>query len=402
MKTILLIIPYGSVGGIERLALSFYNHYVKKGYNVKALKIIKLNSDIINFGKNELFLKEVDFYQMPKWERLLFYITAPYFIRKIILKEKVTHSIAFGDMSNVFSSLTFTNEFKVASIHSLKSVELSSKSFLNYVFKICYKSTYRYFDKVVCISRAIKQDLVENCGFKFKNKLKVIYNPHDLNEVIRLSKLPIENKIESDLFTKNCILFLGRLSIQKSPWHLVKAFSLVLKTLPNVNLIFIGDGDSKVENYLKTLIFDLDISNRVFFLGRKSNPYNYLAKADVLVLSSHYEGTPNVIVESICVGTPVVSSFCTKGITELMGLVDYQEILDNTEIEAGIVTPNLFKGKLGIPSSDNFLVEEEKLAQALQSVLSSNKYKESLNVKRDELLSKFEIEKVTKQYLDKN
>ena len=402
MKTILLIIPYGSVGGIERLALSFYNHYVKKGYTVKALKIIKLETDIINFGKDELFLKDVDFFQMNKWERLLFYMSASYSIRKIILKEKVTHSIAFGDMANVFSSLTFTNDFKIASIHALKSVELSSNSFLNYVFKISYKSTYRYFDKVVCISRAIKQDLIEKCGFKFKNKLKVIYNPHDLIEVNRLSKLPIQNKIESNLFSNNCILFLGRLSNQKSPWHLIKAFSLVLKEQPNVNLIFIGDGDSKVENYIKTLSFESNISNQVFFLGRKSNPYNYLAKATVLALSSHYEGTPNVIVESICVGTPVVSSFCTKGITELMGLLDYQEIQVNTEMEAGIVTPNLFKGQLGIPNNNAIIKEEQCLGQALLSVLSSKKYKERMVSKKEELLSKFEIEKVTNQYLDKN
>jgi glycosyltransferase involved in cell wall biosynthesis len=402
MKHILLIIPYGSVGGMERLAWSFYNHYITKGYTVKALKIIKLENDIINFGNDELHLKSKDFNSMSRFERFNFYITAPYKIRKIINKYRITHSISFGDMTNFFSSLTCTNEFKIGSIHALKSVEFTNKSLFNTIFKLSYKTTYRKLDKVVCISKDIKQDIIENCGFKFVNKLKVIYNPHNLDEINRLSKLPIANKNELQLFSGNSILFLGRLSIQKSPWHLVKAFSLVLKTIPTAKLIFIGDGDATVEQYLKELIIELKISNTIFFLGRKSNPYHYLAMAKVLALSSHYEGTPNVIVESICVGTPVVSSFCTKGITELMGLLDYEDVNENIEMEAGIVTPNLFIGKLGVPNAYNLLVEEEKLAEALLSILTSSRHKQRIEYNRDVLLSKFDIVKVTKQYLENN
>ncbi|MCF6294473.1 MAG: glycosyltransferase [Flavobacteriaceae bacterium] len=401
MKKILLIMPYGSVGGMERLALSFYKHYLSKGYKVKALKFIKLKTDIINFGKNELYLKSYDFSSMSKIERSLFYITTPWLIRKIIKKEKITHSISFGDMANLFSSLTLTKEFKIASIHALKSVEFVNQSLFNSIFKISYKTSYYFLDKVVCISKDIKEDLIRKCNFKFVDKLEIIYNPHDLDEINKLSKLPIEKDKENSLFSKKTILFLGRLSIQKSPWHLIKAFSLVLKNHPDVKLIFIGDGDPNVEKYLNGLIKELKISNYVFFLGRKSNPYKYLAKAKVLALSSHYEGTPNVIVESICVDTPIVSSFCTRGITELMGVKDYNEIQKNTQLESGIVTPNLFNGKLGIPSDNNFIEEEKQLAKALSTVLSSDIHKEILKSNKNVLLSKFDIEKVTKKYLIK-
>ena len=76
MKNILLIMPYGSVGGMERLALHFYNYYKAQGYNVKAIKLIKLKTDIINFGDDEFYFSDRDFYQMSVVKRLLFYITA--------------------------------------------------------------------------------------------------------------------------------------------------------------------------------------------------------------------------------------------------------------------------------------------------------------------------------------
>jgi len=58
-KRILLIIPYGSVGGMERLAFSFYNFYKSLGYYSKAVKFIQLDSDIIHFGEDELFLSDI-------------------------------------------------------------------------------------------------------------------------------------------------------------------------------------------------------------------------------------------------------------------------------------------------------------------------------------------------------
>lgn len=98
IKNILLIMPYGSVGGMERLALNLYNEYKEKGYNVKALKFIKLDSDIINFGEDELYLKKSDFSSFSSFNRYKFYLQAPFLIRKIIKSYKIDYSIAFGDM----------------------------------------------------------------------------------------------------------------------------------------------------------------------------------------------------------------------------------------------------------------------------------------------------------------
>ena len=399
-KSILLIMPYGSVGGMERLALNFYNYYISKGYKVKALKLIKLKTDIINFEKDECFFSEKDFFEMSFMQRMLFYAIIPFKIRKLIKKENITHSIAFGDMANIFSSLTFTKEFKVASIHALKSVEFANKTFLNKVFKIGFKTSYKHFNRMVCISTAIKEDLIKNCDYKFNN-LDVIYNPHNIDQINNLAKEPITEQKEIEIFKKPTILFLGRLSIQKAPWHLLNAFRLVLENKLDVNLVFVGDGDASVKAYLENLIEKFKLNENVFFLGRKQNPYKYIKASTVLALSSFYEGTPNVIVEAISIGTPIVSTNCTNGISEIMSINENITFGNNIITETGIITPNLFKGVLKTPSSsDNFISEEIDFSKALIDILDNTMvYKNQIESHKNNMLNKFDLSDVAIKYI---
>ncbi|RAR51137.1 glycosyltransferase [Flavobacterium lacus] len=400
MKKILLIMPYGSVGGMERLALNFYSKYKEQGFEVKAIKIIQLPSDIITFNEDEIALSKVDFNQMSFISRLLFYVKIPFVIRKVVKKYDITHSISFGDMANVFSSLSFTKEYKIASIHALKSVEFVNKNFLATVFKLAFKTSYYFFDKVVCISEAIKKDLIQNCGYAFSRNLTVIYNPHDVQEINRLSMIEIDLEDEMKLFQNNkVVLFLGRLSCQKAPWHLIKSFSLVVGEEKNLKLVLIGDGDENVTSYLTQLVATLDLTESVVFLGRKSNPYHYLKSATVLALSSYYEGTPNVIVEAIATETPIVSSNCTDGIMELMSIHQQATSSDLIITESGVVTPNFFKGSLAIPHNNDFTHEEKLFAKALSLVLQDSTFKENLITNQEQLLSKFDLDRIASSYL---
>ena len=401
MKTILLIIPYGSVGGMERLAEHFYNYYKSCDYKVKVAKFFQLQTDIINFGEDEIALSTKDLHELSKIERALFYLKTSSKLKKIIKDHSITHSIAFGDMANIFSSLTKTNEFKIASIHALKSVELMNESLFNKIVRWSYKTTYKHFNKVVCISQSIKEDLTTKCGYKFPHNLEVIYNPHDIKAIRSLALEPIETPSEIALFNTKSIIFIGRLSTQKSPWHLINAFHMLQDTIKDVNLIFIGDGDKDVLEHTKKLISTYKLDSKIHFLGRKKNPYKYLSKAHLLALSSHFEGTPNVIVESIALGIPVVSSNCTNGIAELMSISPVKDSAKNVTVESGIITPNLLKNKLGIPEHNNIIKEIEMFANALNLVLTDTTIKKTLLSNQDELLSKFELKKISEDYLRK-
>ena len=400
MKRILLIMPYGSVGGMERLSLHFYNYYKTQGYSVKAVKFVALQSDIIKFNEDEYALLNKDFSELSVLKRLWFYVVAPFKLRKIIKKNKITHSIAFGDMANIFSALTYTTEFKIGSIHALKSVELNSSSLFTKIIKWSYKSIYKNLNKVVCISAAIKTDLLENCDYKFPENLEIIYNPHDIESIQKLALEPIDNSKEEAILKGKTIMFIGRLSYQKAPWHLIKAFNLLIKDIKEVNLILIGDGDPHVSQYIQNQIKAYNISDRIYFLGRKSNPYKYLKQADVLALSSYYEGTPNVIVEAIALGVPIVSSNCTEGIMELMSLKKQPLNNNNLVVESGVITPNLYKGTLEFPKSEEIIAEEIKFKEALALVLKSSNLKDSAYKNQTELLEKFKLSISAENYLN--
>lgn len=397
-RHILLIIPYGGVGGMERLALNLYRHYRSLGDRVKVMKLVRLPDDIVNFGEDEIALSERDLTEMSALRRAGFYLSIPFSIASAVRAHGITHSIAMGDMGNLFSSLSPSHEFKVASIHSLKSVELAGGGGLNRIFGLAYRTTYRRFDRVVCISRAIRNDLLDNCGYRFPDNLEVVYNPHDLSAITEAAteELPPD---EAELFSGPTVVFLGRMAGQKALWHLIRAFQAVLERGTQPRLVFVGDGDADMTGYLQSLVEGYGIAAQVTFLGRRTNPYKYLAHADVLALSSHLEGTPNVIVEAIALGVPVVSSHCTDGVVELMSTRDVVGFDTPLELEAGVITPPLSGRRDQITHQTPLLSAELALADSLAAVLESPEYRESVCHNRDELLEKFELARSAQAYL---
>lgn len=398
-RRILLIIPYGGVGGMERLAWNMYRHYRDLGDTVKVVKVVGLENDIVNFGEHEIVLSRLDLVDLSPVKRYWFYLSIPLAIARVVRKHGITHSIAFGDVSNLFSSLSPSREFKVASIHSLKSVELAGNTVLNRLTRLAYRSTYRRFKRVVCISRAIRDDLVVKCRYTFPQNLDVIYNPHDVSGIQQAASEELDPQ-EKQLFSRKTVVFLGRLTGVKAPWHLIKAFRALLDRGVQARLLMIGDGDPVVERNAKSQVARYGIGDSVSFLGRRSNPYKYLARADLLALSSHFEGTPNVIVEAIALGVPVVSSHCTDGIIELMDATGARSVTTPVQLDAGILTPPLSGGTGDTDGQEEALSPAEAaLADALDAVLGDPSYRTSLILKREQLLKKFDLAISARAYL---
>jgi glycosyltransferase involved in cell wall biosynthesis len=157
-------------------------------------------------------------------------------------------------------------------------------------------------------------------------KTSVIYNP--VNQIIEkhILKYGIESKKEGYL------LCVGRLESQKSIDYSIIAFSNVLKKFPNLRLKILGEGSLK--NELIELTKMLEVNDKVDFIGFNSDVITYYSKAEATILSSLYEGFPNVLIESISLGTPVVSFDCKSGPNEIIEngingyLVNYLDVND--------------------------------------------------------------------------
>ena len=111
------------------------------------------------------------------------------------------------------------------------------------------------------------------------------------------------------------ILGAGRLTEQKDFPTLIRAFALVRKKHP-ARLMILGEGEERSK--LETLVQELGLEKEVSLPGFVDNPYKYMKRAAVFVLSSRWEGFPNVLVEAMALGTPVVSTDCPNGPAEIL------------------------------------------------------------------------------------
>lgn len=172
---------------------------------------------------------------------------------------------------------------------------------------------YRHAHLVICNSVKIRDDVLTHTRCPAQ-RIVVLRNPTISCETLALANevpaLPL--KITPG---ERIIVAIGRLARQKSFDTLIKAFSLVSKHLPT-RLLLIGDGKEKAN--LQGLCKDLGVERKVDFLGYQKNPYPYLRLANLFVLSSAWEGSPNVLIEALSLGVPVVATDCPSGPREIL------------------------------------------------------------------------------------
>lgn len=173
-----------------------------------------------------------------------------------------------------------------------------------------YRHFYKRADKVVCLSDSMVSDLVENSGIP-REKLVRIYNPVDTEKVRELAE------IGSNPFngTGPHLVGAGRICRQKGFDILIDAMPAVLRRFPAAQLYILGEGPLEAE--LKEQVQTLGLYENVVFLGFQANPWLYLKHADAFILPSRYEGLPNVLLEALALGAPVVVSDCPGGIREI-------------------------------------------------------------------------------------
>ncbi len=172
--------------------------------------------------------------------------------------------------------------------------------------------TYRFADEVVGVSTGVAED-IGNIA-KLKN-VHIIHNPVVTDELKWQMKGVVEHRFFQEEDSK-VFITVGRLHEQKDYPTLIEAFAYVHSRDPKTRLIVVGDGEER--EALKQLVRNKGVEAFVDFIGFQSNPYAYIKQADVFVLSSLYEGFGNVIVEALATGTPVVSTDCPSGPSEIL------------------------------------------------------------------------------------
>lgn len=172
---------------------------------------------------------------------------------------------------------------------------------------------YPWSDKIIAISSECKEDLVKKVGLS-DNKIRVIYNPVVTEDLKEKSEYSVDHEWfeTSDV---PVILGVGRLEVQKDFKTLIRSFYKLLDSY-RARLVILGEGSERAE--LEELAYSLGISDCVQLPGFVDNPFKYMARADVFVLSSAWEGLGNVLIEAMATGCPVVSTDCRSGPREIL------------------------------------------------------------------------------------
>jgi len=175
------------------------------------------------------------------------------------------------------------------------------------------RSLFNKSDLIISNSHGVDEDL--KSLMKITVNTKVVYNPIDLKYIENKKNICEDIDFEFKKDSKY-IISVGRLIPLKRNMDLISAFATLEKNDLHLELIFLGDGALKKE--LIKSCEALNIDKKVHFLGNVKNPFYYLNKSNLFVLNSELEGLPNVLVEAMAVGLPVVSSDCKSGPREIL------------------------------------------------------------------------------------
>ncbi|WZL71511.1 glycosyltransferase [Clostridiaceae bacterium 35-E11] len=345
-KNIAIIVPRLTGGGAERVAsnLSLYlsneyekyiivYHAEKIDYPYKG-KLINLNTKAASniIGKMINFVKRV------------------YKIRKIKKQHHIETTISFMEGPNIVNIFSKYKDQVILSVHTF--ISKREDNFYSKVYKKLIKMFYNMADVIVVVSESIKKDLIKNYQLK-KEKLRVIYNPMDIQAIQLMAKQEIEEKY-SEIFSHPVMINVGRCIKAKGQWHLIRVFKKVKEKIPDIKLVILGEGELK--EYLENLVKELKLEEDVYFLGFQKNPFQYISRSIVYVFPSLFEGFPNALPEAMACGLPVIAADCKSGPREILA--------PNTNIEMETQTIQYTQYGILVPVCDgNFYSAYDPLTE---------------------------------------
>lgn len=237
-----------------------------------------------------------------------------------------------------------------------------ARAFMPLLARILYPKA----DAIICVSKGIAHDLSKIIGGS--TKINVIYNPIINDEIYQLADSPVNHPWFSDPNIP-VLLAVGRLVVCKDYPTLLEAFAQVVKIRP-AHLVILGSGPERES--LERLVAKMGLSNQIAFLGFQKNPYAYMKRASVFVLSSLQEGFGNVIIEAMACGTPVVSTDCPVGPGEII-----------THGKNGMLVP---------------MADHKALAKAILDMLSSPLLREEFSIAGKARAGSFSVKRGVQEY----
>ena len=300
-KRLIFFMPSMEGGGVEKNLIIIANYISQYRDNIKLItfddnfnKFFDKKITILNYKKK----KSRNYSKYYKYFCCLCILIKEYFRNKNFL--------LFSFQANIYVLiLSYLLNLRIIS-RSNSSPSGWSKNFLkNVIFNF-------FFKKANCIIVNSKQ-FQKEFKKRFKVNTNLIYNPLNKKEIRDKSKIMLKKKI----FDRNClkIINIARLTDQKDHLTLIKAIKIVIKEI-KCNLVIIGYGANKIS--IQNEINKNKLERYIKIINYKTNPFPYLKASELFILSSKFEGLPNVILEAQTLKKYVISTDCPTGPKEIL------------------------------------------------------------------------------------
>ncbi|MES2119080.1 MAG: glycosyltransferase [Pseudomonadota bacterium] len=305
MTRIAFLLPALHGGGAERVALSLMESFVAEGLEVD-LVVAQAVGELVELVPREVRLFDLKCLQYRHALRP--------FARYLADRRPDAVQASMWPLTSIGIAakwLSRTRPRFVVSEHIAISRECSGLGTLKRALaRLSIAATYPQANARVAVSQGVADDLARFGGLS-RDRIDVIYNP-----------IPIPPRIEPDedalsgwgTGTGPRLLHVGAFRRQKNHRLLLEAFARTVS--PDSTLLLLGDGPLRAE--IEADIRRLDLANRVVMPGFRSNPWPFYASADLLVLSSDFEGFGNVVAEAMAAGLRVISTDCPSGPAEIL------------------------------------------------------------------------------------
>ncbi len=346
-KKITFLISSLAGGGAEGVCVNLANGLAQNGWNVELI-VLHMNNSVYH----ENLDARVNLVVLNVNNARYSLISLIKYFRKVKLEKIVVFNYELSVMTLIARYFCY-DKFKVISrnINTISKMQVVEKSFSYKAFlKKMVDIFYKKSDFIVNQSNGMMEDLISVYP-DIRNKTQVIYNP------VRKQIEEYSKTIDFETIQKeDYILCIGRLEEQKAFHYAIEAFAGISKSFPDSRLKIVGQGS--LEASLEELAKKLDVHDRVDFEGFHKDTIPYYENAKLVLLTSLYEGFPNVLIESIALGTPIVAFDCQSGPKEIIiegYLAEYLSINDlskkihltlNTQWNYKVVYESSFRYKM--------------------------------------------------------
>jgi glycosyltransferase involved in cell wall biosynthesis len=301
-KKLILFMPSIDGGGVEKNLIIIANYLAKKIDNIF---LITYENSFNNYFDKKIKIYNVTKKKTKSVNKYKKYFTCLYLLLKISFEYKKI--VVFSFQANIYCSiLAFFLKFNL--------ITRSNSSPTGWAHGLIKKKIFTFFlrfaDYIIVNSYAFKKELYK----KFNLNSVVIYNPLNSKEIKNKSQIETNLEFLNDKKALK-IINVARFTKQKDHITLLKSFKILSKKIKS-KLLIIGYGPEIINiiNFIK----ENKLSNLVKVLNFQKNPYKYIVKSDIFVLSSKYEGLPNVLLEAQCLKKFIISSNCPTGPKEIL------------------------------------------------------------------------------------